>query len=467
MTDVNGQGFEMRPREGSTVIKLPVTIEGNKGRSDKLLAKVASAIGVVVIWVLVVYGLLTNSDFTLFRKILYVAVVTVIAMAVARFGFLGEKKYRESYSRMEQSKNEFDLSNMWAIVGVDEDAPHFVHYRNGELGLVVAMGNDVVVGKPENDEYNSYTALGDAYRRAAELELDMLHIDMMDFIGQDPRLDEARRYMSVNCTNPEIRDVMSSIFDNLQDGMNDNVTTQDIYVFHTRDMSKDVFRYNVRQVLDMMCLGNYATYRSMSQEEIGALVRSMFNLQSFSAVDAMLSAYRNETIPGIKVLSVDYADGSNKVWLKPYNERQAEEAEKRRRREEHRNAAKHKGRKGKAGDDDGLSLDDEVVGVPEGIEAVGMPGVPEGTGMPEAGYAPAGVGPEARYTPVGMGPETGYAPAGVGPEAGYAPAGAGNGYSPQPVYVAPSNQTETGYSPQQGGIPQMQPSGVYGDSLEL
>lgn len=451
MTDVNGQGFEMRPREGSTVIKLPVTIEGNKGRSDKLLAKVASAIGVAVIWVLVVYGFLTNHDFTFVRKILYVAVATVIAMVVARFGFLGEKKYRESYSRMEQSKNEFDLSNMWAIAGVDEDDPHFVHYRNGELGLVVAMGNDVVVGKPENDEYNSYTALGDAYRRAAELELDMLHIDMMDFIGQDPRLDEARRYMSVNCTNPEIRDVMSSIFDNLQDGMNDNVTTQDIYVFHTRDMSKDVFRYNVRQVLDMMCLGNYATYRSMSQEEIGALVRSMFNLQSFSAVDAMLSAYRNESIPGIKVLSVDYADGSSKVWLKPYNERQAEEAEKRRRREERRNAAKHKGKKGKTGgvDDDGLSLDDEGGMSVEGYDA------PE-AGVPEAGYVPAGVGQEA-----------GYAPVGPVPEAGYAPAGADPGYYPQPMYVAPTSQTEAGYSPQQGGIPQMQPSGVYGDSLEL
>lgn len=458
MTDVNGQGFEMRPREGSTVIKLPVTIEGNKGRSDKLLAKVASAIGVAVIWVLVVYGLLTNSDFTLFRKILYVAVATVIAMAVARFGFLGEKKYRESYSRMEESKNEFDLSNMWAIVGVDEDAPHFVHYRNGELGLVVSMGNDVVVGKPENDEYNSYTALGDAYRRAAELELDMLHIDMMDFIGQDPRLDEARRYMSVNCTNPEIRDVMSSIFDNLQDGMNDNVTTQDIYVFHTRDMSKDVFRYNVRQVLDMMCLGNYATYRSMSQEEIGALVRSMFNLQSFSAVDAMLSAYRNETIPGIKVLSVDYADGSNKVWLKPYDERQAEEVEKRRRREERRNAAKHKGKKSKAGgvgDDDGLSLDDEGYGVPEGVDL----------GAPEAGYVPVGPVQEGGYAPVGA--NEGYAPTGMGPEAGYAPVGADSGYYPQPTYVAPSSQTEAGYSPQQGGMPQMQPSGVYGDSLEL
>lgn len=463
MTDVNGQGFEMRPREGSAVIKLPVTIEGNKGRSDKLLAKVASAIGVAAIWVLVVYGLLTNSDFTLFRKILYVAVATVIAMVVARFGFLGEKKYRESYSRMEENKNEFDLSNMWAIVGVDEDAPHFVHYRNGELGLVVAMGNDVVVGKPENDEYNSYTALGDAYRRAAELELDMLHIDMMDFIGQDPRLDEARRYMSVNCTNPEIRDVMSSIFDNLQDGMNDNVTTQDIYVFHTRDMSKDVFRYNVRQVLDMMCLGNYATYRSMSQEEIGALVRSMFNLQSFSAVDAMLSAYRNESIPGIKVLSVDYADGSSKVWLKPYDERQAEEAEKRRRREERRNAAKHKGKKGKTraggvGDDDGLSLDDEVdLGGVVAVEGAGMPEAFEGAGVPEVGYVPAGAVPEV--------PEVGYAPA--GPEAGYAPVGADHGYYPQPVYVAPSNQTEAGYSPQQGRIPQMQPSGVYGDSLEL
>lgn len=327
--DYNTPGGSMRPQPGRNVIELPVTIEANSGRSGDTNTRFAGAAVGIVIWALISFGELTGSD-PWGAKLWKLVIFTVVVMVIIRFVFLQEYKYRRTYSILQQKKNQFDLSNIWGIVSVDEDEPHFVHFRNGGIGLFAAMENDVVVGKPDDDEFQSYQALGDAYNRAHDYELKMVHVDNMDFIGEDGRLDYARQTMAEQCDNPEIRSLMTSIFDNLQRRMNDNVTTSDVYVFSTSNMTSDVFRYNTKQVLDIMCRGNYASYHFMIQAEIGTLVKSLFNLGNFSVVNALVTSYKTENIKGIKVLDANFDDGTSEVYLKPWDIRKAEKKEQQR-----------------------------------------------------------------------------------------------------------------------------------------
>lgn len=319
-------GDKMRPKKNSSTIYLPVTLEANVGRSSNRFSMLFGAGAGTVLWVLFAFGELTGSDGwgTKFFKLF---VVTVIAMIVVRFVFLQEYKYRRAYSTLQLRNNEFDLSSIWNIISIDDvvGKPYFVHYRNGTTGLFVMMENDVVVGKPVDDEYLSYEALGDAYQQAFNHELDMEHLDIMDFIGHDRRLDYARRTMTERCGNPEIRGMMSQIFDNLQSKMNDNVTVYDIYVFHTNNMTNEVFYSRVTQVLQDMLGGNYSSYHLMNSKEIGSLVKSMFNLGSFSVVDSLITSYKASEIKTIKVLDATFADGTTKVYMQPYDRRKEEE----------------------------------------------------------------------------------------------------------------------------------------------
>lgn len=352
ITEEYTPGDKMRPQEGSSIIYLPVTLEANVGRSSNRFSMLVGAGVGTVIWVLVTFGELTSGD-SLTTKIIKVFVATVIAMIIVRFVFLQEYKYRRTYSLLKLHNNEFDLSNIWNIVSIDDvvGRPYFVHYRNGSTGLFVMMENDVVVGKPTNDEYLSYEALGNAYQQAFNYELDMEHLDIMDFIGHDRRLDYARRTMTERCNNPEIRSMMSQIFDNLQSKMNDNVTVYDIYVFHTNNMTNEVFYSRVSQVLQAMLGGNYSSYHLMNSKEIGSLVKSMFNLGSFSVVDSLITSYKASEIKTIKVLDATFADGTTKVYMQPYDKRRAEERREQqskaqmrqlKKRQKERNKKKHK-----------------------------------------------------------------------------------------------------------------------------
>lgn len=319
-------GDKMRPQEGSSIIYLPVTLEANVGRSSNRFSMLVGAGVGTVLWVLISFGELTSGD-SWATKFVKLFVFTVIAMIIVRFVFLQEYKYRRTYSNLKLHNNEFDLSSIWSIVSIDDvvGRPHFVHYRNGATGLFVMMENDVVVGKPTNDEYLSYEALGNAYQQAFNYELDMEHLDIMDFIGHDRRLDYARRTMTERCNNPEIRSMMSQIFDNLQSKMNDNVTVYDIYVFHTNNMTNEVFYSRVSQVLQIMLGGNYSSYHMMNSKEIGSLVKSMFNLGSFSVVDSLITSYKVSEIKSIKVLDATFADGTTEVYMQPYDKRKAKE----------------------------------------------------------------------------------------------------------------------------------------------
>ena len=331
----NDPGSVMRPTPSATNLYLPVTMEPHPGRNSDLKWRVILAAVVTVVTLVVCFGILTG-DSSFIRKIVTVTLIVTVVLFVLRFVLFQEYRYRGTYSRIYRDKNIFPGDALWGILSVDKVEPHFVHYRNG-TGLIVELENDVVVGKPEEDEYNSYEALSDAYQAAWETGLDIEHIDLMDFIGKDDRIELAKSNLARSCRNPELRSFMSSIYANLEEGMRQNVTTKDVYVFKdtNRETSQESMLQNVKNVLDIMCQGNYSGYRFLDQSEIGDLVSSLFNLKSFNPEQALIRNYDKSEVKGIKLLAIGYSDGTVDTIAKPYDIRQQELKEKERSRRAH------------------------------------------------------------------------------------------------------------------------------------
>lgn len=344
----NDPGSVMRPTPSTTNLYLPVTMEPHPGRNSDLKWRVILAAVVTLVTLVICFGILTG-DSSFIRKIVTVALIVTVVLFILRFVLFQEYRYRGTYSRIYRDKNIFPGNSLWGILSVDKVYPHFVHYRNG-TGLIVELENDVVVGKPEEDEYNSYEALSDAYQAAWETGLDIEHIDLMDFIGKDDRIELAKSNLARSCRNPELRSFMSSIYANLEEGMRQNVTTKDVYVFKdtNRETSQESMLQNVKNVLDIMCQGNYSGYRFLDQSEIGDLVSSLFNLKSFNPEQALIRNYDKSEVKGIKLLAIGYSDGTVDTIAKPYDIRQQELKEKERSRRAHEQFKRREEQKRKA-----------------------------------------------------------------------------------------------------------------------
>ena len=83
----------------------------------------------------------------------------------------------------------FSYNLFWNIYEINDAFPYFVQFVNGLKGVFVIFDKDIVVGKEDDADFNHYEALAEAYNQLAKRDIEFMHIDYMDTVGQDSRLD--------------------------------------------------------------------------------------------------------------------------------------------------------------------------------------------------------------------------------------------------------------------------------------
>lgn len=340
----------MRPKKGDTTINLPVTFDYSGGRNDANKSKILWVFIVGVIGFIVGIGTMTSSEgFFLFNILLGLLIMFGVSLVV-RFLIMKEHKVRNRMAKLQEDDFARTYGDFWGIHSIDDFYPYYAHLRNGKTAIYIQFEKDVILGKVSEAEYEHYEAIGDAYNLAGSMNIGMCHIDYMGNIGNDERLIDCFDTLP-DIENEDLRDVMTDIYSNLQDLMNEKVSTFDVYVF-TFKSSEQLFWYSLQKILGCMLEANYISFKILNKDDLRDLTKNLYNLHDFSIVEANSEAFVRRTKTGIVPISILSPDGTVSVLNKTVEEKREEsllkqEEAKLRKEEEKRRKRLKKNRKSK------------------------------------------------------------------------------------------------------------------------
>lgn len=315
----------MQPMPEDNFISIPITFDYKGGRNENKKNKIILTAVIVVLEIIFLVGVAVNEGLEIWKKILILFGIFYIALLLLRYFVFHERYYSNIYESLKEVDFIPNITMIWKIFDIDYVYPYIAYFKNGVKGVFVKMEKDAVTGKGENARFDHYEAISDAYNKAHSLNMDIRHIDYMDNVGNDSRLQELYDNLK-DVSNPDMEDMLIDIYSNLQDEMSLNYASFDIYLFMTRDKI-DNFIYNIQTVCNTMLGGNFITYRVLNRTDIRTVCMALFNLHDFSVVDACEEVLNGEHHRGIIPIQLRHEDGT----IEKLNETQAE---KRKRLEE-------------------------------------------------------------------------------------------------------------------------------------
>lgn len=337
----------IRPKKGDTTINLPITFDYSGGRKDSRKGKIIWICVLAIISLIIGLGIITSDDgFFIVNIVLGLAFIYIMSLVI-RFAILKEHKIRNRLASMQEKDFVEETRSFWGIYSIDDEYPYYAHLRNGKTALYVAFEKDVILGKVAEAEFEHYEAIGDAYNLAGSKKINMCHIDYMDNVGTDDRLVECFKKLP-DVKNPDLRDILSDIYSNLQEEMSERVATFDVYVF-TFNSSETVFWYNIQQVIGCMLEANYVRPHILNSDDLRDLTKSLFNIHDFSVIDAESSTFEEKQYAGVIPISLVTPDGEEVIFNKTLEEKKeesdlrAKEAEMKKEEKKRRKKKKNKG----------------------------------------------------------------------------------------------------------------------------
>lgn len=325
-------GMDFQPKPEDTSINIPITFDYKGGRGQNLKGKIIVGIGAVLLTIIGIACTVTNKNLEVWMRIVIPFAIFYVGLFILRFVVFNELWYSDVYESLLATDYELPIGSIWQIFDIDFSYPYIAYFKNGYKGIFVRMEKDAITGKSDTAMFDHYEAVGDAYNIAHALNMNIVHIDYMDNVGNDSRLQKMYDDLSF-VENPDMHEMLIDIYEHLREEMSRNYASFDIYLFMTRDNVNN-FVYNMQAVCQRMLGGNFITYKVLDRYEIAKVCVALFNLHEFSIVDACESVLQNEFSSGIIPISVTHGDGTVEELNKTVAEKKVIEAENRRKAKE-------------------------------------------------------------------------------------------------------------------------------------
>lgn len=306
----------MRPKPGDEKVRIPVTFDGllpNRGldKSRWLWAGLVQLFWIAASCIAIFGG--TGPVRILFPVCSFIIQITLVRYLVLRESYF--KKQRKELLEKEYS---FDDTLFWDIYAIDEGYPYVCHFSSGLKAVFIQMEKDVVVGTPDDAEYMHYECIASAYQQAARRGIECMHVDYMDTVGKDTRMDNLFAQAN-SCKNPDLRDVLVRMFDNVEYQMQSAYAAYDVYAFYFT-CKDSVFWDELQGILSSFQEANYTRARALSRNEIGKFAEALFELEDFS-VNAVCDNLFAESVRSsyLRPIWVE-RDGERKILAKTAEE---------------------------------------------------------------------------------------------------------------------------------------------------
>lgn len=323
---------DMTPQPGDTSINLPITFDYKGGRGENKKGKIILSIADVLLTVIFTVGCASNDNLEIWMRFLLPCVILYIGLFILRFFVFRELWFSDVYETLKATDYDLKLDQIWQIFDIDFEYPYICYFKNGYKGIFVRMEKDAITGKVGDAQFDHYSAIGDAYNVAHSLNMNIVHIDYMDNVGNDTRMQKLYDDL-VFVENPDMQEMLIDIYSNLQDEMSQNYASFDIYLFLTRDKLNN-FVYNMQTVCNYMLGGNFITYKVLDRFEISRVCVALFNLHDFSIVEACENVLSGVGHHGVIPIKVKHGDGTEEIFNKTTAEKKVIAAENARKQKE-------------------------------------------------------------------------------------------------------------------------------------
>lgn len=328
----------MQPQPEDKSIQIPITFDYRGGRHENSKNKFIMTAVTIVVGIVLIVGVALNDNMDVWKRVLVDIAIFYFAVLFLRFAVFREQYYSDIYENLKAIDFQPSVTTLWKIFDIDYEYPYICFYKNGMKGIFVRMEKDTVTGKGENACFRHYEAIADAYNLAHSKNMDTRHIDYMDNVGNDSRLQDLYDNLK-DVENPDMESMLIDIYTNLQNEMSLNYASFDIYLFLTRDKTEN-FVYNMQKVCETMLGGNFITYRVLSRTDIRSVCMALFNLHDFSVTDACEEVLNDDSHKGIVPIQLYHEDGTVEKLNETQEEKRLRLQEQARRQREAKEDAK-------------------------------------------------------------------------------------------------------------------------------
>lgn len=306
---------EMRPHVGSSMINIPITFDYKGGRKESQRTRYIWSVFISILGLLISISAMFSSEGSVIYNMAISCLILCGTMFIVRFLLLKEGTLRREYLTEKKEDYKLEETELWGIYEIEKSYPYYCRFRDGKSGIFVRLNKDVVLGKYSESEFQHYEAIGDALKMVGESNIRICHIDYMDNVGTDERLDECFRNLN-SVENPDIRDILTDIFSYQKKQMLERVSTFDVYLFMWQDGIDITAWYSIRRILGCLLGANYRSYHVLDRYDLRDLAKVVFNLDSFSVIGAVKKAVTANAYDGvIPIKTVDIY--GNEVKINP------------------------------------------------------------------------------------------------------------------------------------------------------
>lgn len=327
MTDNTG----MRPRPDSRDVRIPISWDVKKQDKKNWGMTITLAVLILVILLISSIGVLFSSNGIL-AKIFIIVIPLTLYLYIYRFGVFREAWVRNQYELQKESDFSIDDSKWWKIYSIEPTFPFICHYNNGYKGVFLKLKKDVIQGKQPNVEYEHYQAIADVQNYIANQKLRFCYIDYMDNVGNDERLSTLMSNSKLG-GNKALEDMLSAIYYNLEKRMQQEFSSFDVVLIYGKMQEGDL-KNKISNIIEGYKQANYKAVNPARKEEIRILAKELFNLESFSIVNATQNVVSSTKVEIIRPIQIIYANGTVEKINSTFAEQKLEKEEKFKKRKE-------------------------------------------------------------------------------------------------------------------------------------
>lgn len=325
---------DLKPVRGSNYIDIPLTLD--VANSASYINKMKLTIGYLIVVGIVIAALILSVVFRTVQVFLLCVVATVIGIVLMRYCWFDERRYRKCYRNIAEHNNAYGSDMFWSIYEVSEGKMPICYYKNGQKALFVAFEKDIKIGADTDASEDHWDALTAAYRQLAYKKIQFMHIDYMDSIGKNKRLDATVDRL-LQTPNTELRRLLGITFDYQKQLLQDSYLTYDVFVFYYNG-DDNTFRADIETILNQMLQANYSHYYYMHIDELRELAKSLYGMSEFSALQATEAVFGDNSIKK-KIKVISYTKNGDIVKVHKTREEELAEAQA---QQEAKKQAKHK-----------------------------------------------------------------------------------------------------------------------------
>lgn len=301
----------MRPLLHDSMLEIPMTMDlkntFNVLDKKQLYLVVVCAIG----------GLLLGAVGCIILGSVSVCIFIFIAYCLLIFGlryiYLNERYYKQKYKELKETKGVYSTNVLWNIYDVTKES--ICYLRNGYRAYFVMFDRDIIIGKENDSIFKHHEAIANAYQAMVQKNISCMHIDYMDIISKDKRLEPAVDSM-LKTSRPDLRQLLGAIFDYQYACMSRVHSTFDVYAFYFNYDDK-LFLDDINLILRQFMEANYKRYRVLGVSGLRELAMSLYDLSEFSVNKACDSVFARNNSRSKFVNVIEYTTNGQHIKVNP------------------------------------------------------------------------------------------------------------------------------------------------------